>query len=332
VSGLIQIGGAQMADRYTYLPLIGIFLMLTWETAERAAALASTPALAVTARTALALGAGLALAACAGETRRQLSYWQDSLTLFGRALELDPDNDVALNNYCMALFSQGKYDEAAARLTAALKTKPKLVPALLQLGIARSMQGRPDEALRAFSEAVRDAPNYAMAHNNLGHLLSLQGRNEEALRELQAAVRLQPDYEGALVNLANTCRKMGRTAEAIGYYREAIRVQPDSVDSLTSLAWLLGTCPDARFRNGAEATALATRACALTQYRHPLALATLAAACGEAGRFQEAAGYAEQAQGLLRDNQSALAARIEAMLEAFRAGRAWHEGGRKESF
>ena len=338
VIGLVQIGGAQMADRYTYLPLIGIFLMLTWEIVERVAALtavpvlqpsfpppAQMPALPGKARTVLALAAGLTLAACVAETRHQVGYWQDSATLFGRALEITPDDDVALNNYCLELFNQGRYEEAAARLSAALKTKPKLVPALMQLGIARSMQGRTDEALRAFSKAVQDAPNNAMAHNNLGYFLSQQGRNEQAVRELQAAVHLQPDYAAAFVNLADTCRKLGRTAEATGYYRQAIRLEPDTLGPLNNLAWLLATSPDARLRNGAEAVPLAARACALTKYKHPLALATLAAACAETGRFQEATGYAEQAQALLRGNQGALAARLAAMLEAFRAGRAYHD-------
>src|ERR1035441_8119635 len=78
--------------------------------------LAQMPALPGKARTVLALAAGLTLVACVAETRHQLGYWQDSVTLFGRALEITPDDDVALNNYCLELFSQGKYEEAAARL------------------------------------------------------------------------------------------------------------------------------------------------------------------------------------------------------------------------
>ena len=338
VIGLVQVGGAQMADRYTYLPLIGIFLMLTWEIVERVTALTSVPAqqppdpppaqmpaLPGKARTVLALAAGLTLVACVAETRHQLGYWQDSVTLFGRALDINPDNDVALNNYCLALFGQGKYEEAATRLSAALKTKPKLVPALVQLGIARSMQGRTNEAMRAFSEAAQDAPNFASARSNFGYFLSTIGRNEEAVQELQAAVRLQPDNVGAFINLADTCQRLGRRAEAIDYYRQAIGLQPDAVAPINNLAWLLATSPDARFRNGAEAVPLAARACALTKYHHPLPLATLAAACAEMGRFQEATGYAEQAQALLRGNQGALAARLAAMLEAFRAGRAYRD-------
>ena len=348
VLGLVQVGGHQMADRYTYLPLIGIFLMLTWEIVERVAARASLsalspgavasmgdlrpsgqpsaqmPAFPVKVRTVLALVAGAVLAFCALETRHQLGYWRDSLTLFGRALELDSGNEIALNNYCLELFSQGKYEEAAGRLSDALRAKPKLVPALVQLGIARSMQGRTNEAMRAFSAAVQEAPDYASARGNFGYFLSQQGWNVEAVRELQAAVRLQPDYPGGFAMLANACQRLGRTAEAIAYYREAIRLQPDNLALLNNFAWLLAASPDARLRNGQEAMLRAVRACELTKYQHPLALTTLAAACAEAGRFQEAIGYAEQAQALLSPRQRTLAARLAAMLEAFHADRAYH--------
>src|SRR5439155_21631783 len=101
------------------------------------------------------------------------------------------------------------------------------------------------------------------------------------------AVRLNPGNPTAHNNLAITCKKLGRTAEAIAHYRDAIRLKPDFLEALNNLAWTLAANPDPQFRNGAEAIQLATRACELTRYEHPLPLATLAAAYAEAGQFTE---------------------------------------------
>jgi protein O-mannosyl-transferase len=343
VSGIIAVGGhpQAMADRFTYLPLIGIFLMLTWEAAEwlnrlnalkrppgeQGQAVPATPHPSlVTSSIVVAVVGGVVLAACAAETRHQVSYWQDSESLFLRALEVTRDNDLALNQYCNALMDKGKYDEAAGALTAVLSVKPTLVPALLQLGVVRSMQGQKDEAERAFSQAVRLAPRNAMAHNNLGYLLTLEGRDKEAVPELEAAVRLQPNYESAVVSLANCYRKVGRTNDLMTCYRQMIQLHPNAIEEVTALAWILATCPDAKLRNGAEAVRWATHACALTKYQHPLPLATLAAACAEVGRFKEAVAYAEQARSLPGGAHGPLGNRIDALLQAFRAGHAYHGG------
>ena len=102
-------------------------------------------------------------------------------------------------------------------------------------------------------------------------------------------------------------------------------MQPDSVEALNNLAWLLAAHPDAQFRNGADAVQLATRACELTKYQNPVPLATLAAAYAETGQFQTAVSLAEQAQELARGTQGALAARLSAMLAAYRAGHPYYQ-------
>jgi tetratricopeptide (TPR) repeat protein len=347
VSGIVAVGShpQAMADRFTYLPLIGIFLMVVWQAGEwlnrlnglrrlnrqeakgGEASPVNRHASPVTPTLIVTLLGGLVLAACAAETRQQVSYWQDSESLFLRALEVTRDNDLALNQYCNALMDKGKYDEAATALTAVLKVKPTLVPALLQLGISRSMQGRRDEAEQALSQAVRLAPRNAMARNNLGYLLALEGRDKEAVPEFEAAVRLQPNYESALVALANGYRKLGRTNDLVTCYRQMIHLHPNAIEEVNDLAWILATSPDAKLRNGSEAMQWATHACALTKYQHPLPLATLAAACAEVGRLKEAVTYAEQAKALPGGGQGPLGIRINALLEAFRAGHAYHGGG-----
>ena len=350
VIGLVQVGMQRMADRYTYLPLIGVFVMVTWELAERLGK-------SQRGRWALGLGAGLVLAACIAATSRELGYWKDSEQLFAHALEVAPSNYIALDNYGRALLKeqklaeaeqafaaavalrpdldaarcglgtalqeQGKYEPAAEQFTAVLKLQPDNFVALMQLGLVRGRQGKLDEAAVLLSHALRLHPDDAGGHNNLGSVLLLQGKSAEAARQFEETVRLKPSHTGALNNLALACRRLGRTDEAIAHYREALRLQPDSVESLNNLAWTLAADPDARFRNGTEAVAFATRACELTKYGNPIALATLAAAYAETGQFSVAISFVEQAQKLAPGGSPALAARLNAMLEAYRAGRAY---------
>ena len=351
VIGLVQVGMQRMADRYTYLPLIGVFIMVAWQLPEWFGRWQWG-------RRALAVVAGLVLAACIAATSRELSYWQDSEHIFARALEVAPANYIALDNYGRALLrqhklpeavqafsaavalrpdldasrcglgtalqEQGKYDEAADQFVQVLKPQPDNLVALIQLGLVRGRQGKLDEAADLFSHALRLRPDDAGAHNNLGSVLILQGKHAEAARQFEETLRLKPNHLGALNNLALACLKLGRADEAIAHYREALRLQPDSVESLNNLAWALAACPDARLRNGTEAVTLATRACELTGYTNPMALTALAAAYAETGQFPEAVSFAEQAQRLANGGQSPLAARLSAMLEAFRKSRAYH--------
>jgi protein O-mannosyl-transferase len=351
VIGLVQVGMQRMADRYTYLPLIGVFVMLAWEIPERLGKWRWG-------RHVLAAAAALVLVAGVAATSRELSYWKDSERLFGRALEVAPANYIALDNYGRALLKQrklpeaiqafraavdlrpdldpsrcglgsalqeqGKYEEAAEQFVRVLELQPDNVVALLQLGLMRGRQGKLEEAADLLSRALRLHPNDAGAHNNLGNVLLLQGKYAEAARQLEAALRLQPNHTGALNNLALACKKLGRTDEALAHYREALRLQPDSLESLNNLAWTLAAHPDARFRNGPEAVSLATRACELTRYQNPTPLATLAAAYAETGQFREAISFAQTAQAATTGVQSPLTVRLAAMLEAFRAGRAYH--------
>ena len=341
----------RMADRYTYLPLIGVFVMFAWEIPDRLGKGRLS-------RNVLAAVAGLALVACVAATSRQLGYWKDSEHLFGRALEVAPANYIALDNYGRALLKQGKLPEAAQSFTAAVALAPDLdaarcglgttlmeqgkydeatdqflrvlelqpdhIAAQLQLGVIRGRQGKLDQAAEAFSRVLRLRPDDAGAHNNLGNVLAQQGRHDEAVRQFEEAVRLKPDHAGAYNNLAISCKKLGRISEAIAHYREALRLEPNSLPALNNLAWTLAAHPDARFRNGAEAVGLATRACELTKYQNPIPLATLAAAYAETGRFPEAISFAERAQEAAKGGQGVLADRLSAMLEAFLAGRPYH--------
>jgi tetratricopeptide (TPR) repeat protein len=353
--GLIQAGAQGMADRFMYVPLIGLFIPVVWGAAEVVGRLGW-------ARKWTVAVVSLILVLCALRTADQLRYWQNTEMLFQHALAVTRDNYMAHNNLAgdyylrgkldeaiehyqaslailptqpsqlvihyyigEALNKRGRYAEAAEQLTEVLRVQPDNVAALEQLGIARARQGKAPEAEQAFTEALRLQPDDAGAHNSFGNVLAQQGRHEEAVRQFEEALRLKPGYAGALNNLAISCKKLGRIGEAIAHYREAIRMQPDSVEAINNLAWILAAQPEAKFRNGTEAVELATRACELTKYQNPIALATVAAAYGEAGKFPEAISFAEQAQALTAGRNGPVAARLKAMLEAFHAGQAFRE-------
>ena len=351
--GIIQAGAQAMADRFMYVPLIGLLIPVIWGAAELVGRLGW-------ARKWTVAVVSLTLALCAVRTADQLRYWRNTETLFQHALAVTRDNYMAHNNlagdyylrgkldeaiahYQASLAMQplqprqleihyfigeslgklGRYAEAAEQLSEVLQALPNNVQTLVQMGIVRARLGKPQEAEQAFTEALRVAPNNAKAHNSYGNVLAQQGRHEEAVRQYEEAVRLQPDYAGALNNLAISCKKLGRISEAIAHYREAIRWQPDSIEALNNLAWILAAHPEAKFRNGTEAVELATRACELTKYQNPVTLTTVAAAYGEAGKFSEAICSAEQAQALTPASNSPATARLKAMLEAFHAGKAY---------
>jgi Flp pilus assembly protein TadD len=317
VIGIIQAGDQSLADRYTYFPLVGLFIALVWAAADIAPGWHHR-------RAVLAAAASALLLLCAVATRVQLRCWRDSETLFLHAIEVTRGNYVAHNGLGLHLFKRGKVAEAIAHYEAALQINPLQDDAHSNLGRALADQRRYDEAVAHFETALSLRPDDVKTRNNLGSVLVLQGRHVEAVRQFEEVVRLQPDHAAAHNNLAISCKKLGRISEAIAHYREALRLQPDSLEPLNNLAWMLAACPDARFRNGAEAVQLATRACELTRYQNPVTLATLAAAYAETGKFHEAVSFAERAQELARGGQPVLAAYLSAMLAAFHAGWPYH--------
>ncbi len=317
VIGLIQLGRYSHADRYTYVPLTGVFVLLAWGAHDLSKKWRYHAV-------ALSIAGSAVVVACFALTRQQLGYWMNSETLFRHTLDVTRDNCLAHNNLGLALLNQGKVDEAISHYETALRISPLYADAHGNLGRALAEKGRYREALIHFETALSLQPEDVKTRNNLGSVLVQLGRHEEAVRQFEEVVRLKPDHAGARNNLAISCKKLGRVGEAITHYREAIRLEPDVLEPLNNLAWLLAAYPDPRFRNGPEAMQLATRACELTQYRNPVPLATLAAAYAETGRFDEAVSFAEQAQDLARGSQGPLATRLEAMLEAFRAGHPYH--------
>ncbi len=236
VIGLVQVGEQALADRYTYLPLIGIFIMIAWGLDEPAW---RVPRL----RHFLAVLAGATLLACAVLTWTQVGYWKDSLTLFGRTLEVSRDNWLALTNYGLALEEAGRYPEATARLEEALALDPGWAPARNNLGLALARSGRLAEARVHFQEALRLQPGSAEARLNLANVLALQGLPAEALVQVREAVRLAPRLAMAHNNLGVYLLREGRREEARGEFREALRLDPFQEEAKANLRDALAAGP-----------------------------------------------------------------------------------------
>jgi Flp pilus assembly protein TadD len=221
VIGIVQVGNQARADRYTYLPGIGLFLMLAWSGAD---AWRRWPK----ARLPLAALCGAVCLASVALTARQVSYWQSGETLFQHSLEATGDNAFALLGVADAWGAAGLDDQAITEYRSVLAIAPHDPKALLDLGALLCKLGRFEEALPPLAELVRLKPGDAESHHNLGQVLAAQGRPDEALEQFEAAVRLKADYLDAQVSLGTVLVKLGRIDEAIAHFSEALRIDPDS--------------------------------------------------------------------------------------------------------
>ena len=319
VIGLVKVGEHARADRYTYMPMVGILIGVAWGAAEVAGRSSLR-------RAAVCYGTVAALVLCAGATFVQVRYWKDGWTLFEHALEVNPNNTLAHNNLGVLLLHQGQVPEAIVHFRKALEVEPDYAFAHYNLGNALQQDGRLDEAIFHYEKALEHEPDYAKAYNNLGNALAKAGRLDDAVRHYQRALALQPDDADTHNNLANVLVKRAQGPEAIVHYRAALELRPDLVPACNSLAWLLATSPQASLRNGARAVELARRAEELSGGNNPLFLATLAASYAEAGSFPDAVATAQRAVDLaLQHHNAALAARNRELLELFRSGRPYRE-------
>jgi tetratricopeptide (TPR) repeat protein len=293
VIGLVQVGLQFMADRYTYIPLIGVFIMVAWSIPARWAAW-PRPGLM------FATVTGAALVLLLMTTRVQLYYWQNSITLFSHTAAVTENNILAEYNLGEALARAGNDDAAVTHYSKALAMPPNRVEAQYN--------------------------SQPQARFNLGLIYRNAGKWPEAAAQFEAYLREFPSDPNGHIALGSVLLAMGRTAEGIREDREAARLNPDDVESLNRLAWLLATQPDAKFRDGAEAVRLAGRACELTGGRNARFLATLDAAYAEAGRFAEAITAAQKTIATAQaEGQKELAAAAEKRLKLYEAGMAYHE-------
>lgn len=233
VIGLVQVGMQSMADRYTYIPSIGLFLALAWgiEAAAR-----NSRQLLMAARFAAA-GAVVALAFVAAS---QVRVWETTFTLFENALATTSENPVAHNLLGLALVRSGRIDEGIVQFTEALRIKPHHVTHF-NVGLALAMRGRFDEAIAHYKDAIRGNPADPKFHSHLGDALYQQGMLAAAQSEYEASLRLQPAQPGVLTNLGACLADQGRTGEAVDAYARALRVDPAHAQALNNFGVALAS-------------------------------------------------------------------------------------------
>jgi tetratricopeptide (TPR) repeat protein len=233
VIGLKQVGlWPAMADRFAYVPLIGIFIMIAWGSPHLVARLRYRGIF-------LTLAAGTVLSIFMILTWIQLHHWKNSSALFQHALRVTSHNYLAYNNLGNVLVRQGKTEEAIGHYARALQIRPYFPRAHNNLGKALARQGKNEEAIGHYMKALQLKPDLPEAHNNLGNALARQGKDEEAIDHYTKALQLKPNFAGAHNNLGNVLEHQGRINEAFYHYSMAIQLKPDFGDAHFNLGTLL---------------------------------------------------------------------------------------------
>ena len=223
VIGLIQVGAQAMADRYTYMPLIGVSIVIAWGVPELLRKWQYRNAV-------LATLAVIILCIFSFVTRKQVQYWQSSITLFKHTLDKTTNNPMMLNNMGNALKGLGRLDEAISHYAEAARINPNYADAQYNLGNTLHEQGHLEEAISHYSKALRINPNYTDAHNDLGNVLHEQGHFEEAISHYTEAIRIKPNYIKAYVNLGEALASQRKFTEAMEVFSKALQIKPDSAE------------------------------------------------------------------------------------------------------
>ncbi|HEY1174280.1 MAG TPA: tetratricopeptide repeat protein [Verrucomicrobiae bacterium] len=353
VLGLVKVGTHAFADRYTYLPLIGIFTAIAfgadgWVRAN------------VGHRKIVAGIAGVSLVACIVLTKQQLMVWQNSITLFQHALKVTRDNPIAHYNLAAELMQQDRPTEALPHYEAVLKLRPNRedvhlnyglallktkkivearehfitaielnpanVEARMNLGNIFYLEEKRNESLEQFRQVLRLRPDHSGARNNLGLILLDQGRLNEAEANFREAIQRQPENSEAHFNLGRALVRLGRVEEGTVEWMKAAQLSPDASDALIHLTWLLATHPEARYRKGPEAVKLGARVLQITGPNDLVALDALAAAHAECGQFAEAINIIKRALEISRAaGDTLLLETMEKHLKSYQEGKPWRQ-------
>lgn len=323
VIGVVEVGSQASADRYTYLPHIGLYICVAWMASEL------FPRWALR-RQFLGAAAAVVIATCSGIAWQQTAHWRNSETLWKRALAVTSDNDIAHLNLGDVVFKRGQVDEALARYETAIKIRSQryrsgydfpLAVMHSSLGSALHRKGRFEEALGHFRRAIRLQPDYGQAHVNLASTLGTQGRREEAMTALREAIAQQPENADAHITLGTLLLETGSDEQAVASYERALAIAPRATTALNNLAWLYATSSKPSLRNAPRAVILAERAVAASKEKDPFLLHKLGAAYAASGRFPQAVQTAEEALQLATaQRDAALAGELKRNLALYRSG------------
>jgi tetratricopeptide (TPR) repeat protein len=305
VVGFIQTGSQAMADRYTYVPLIGLFIAVVWAASEWAGRRSRQTALA-------ALGL-LVLAACAVLARQQVNYWRDDFALFGRTLAVTTENNVPAHySLALAYGKQGKYDLAIQHLRTVLQIAPNITDGHYHLALCLMSSGKLEEAVAEYQAALQVNPASPLARNNLAVTLLTLGKLDEAAAQFAELARRQPDSPDAFCSLGGILLRQRKFADAETNFAEAVRRRPDFIPALNGLGRALALQgkfdqAQARFR---EVLRL--------DPANPTAQADLARAQAGASQTNATAAWLNSAEAGRRENQGLVYAQQGKLEEAIR--------------
>jgi len=249
VIGVIQVGQQSMADRYMYIPSVGVFILLVWGAPELLRGRRPSAVI-------LSLASAASLILCVAFTRQQLGYWQTSEVLFRHDLAVTENNYIARNNLGDALLSGGQAAAAVPEYQETVRLQPDNAIAHFNLGVALLKSSQPDAAIREFQNVLQLQPDYAPAHYALGNALLTTGQTNAAISEFQAHLRLQPTDYDAHYNLGYLCLKQGQYDAAAVQFQAAIGLQPDSASAHYNLGVALNVLGQAASAIGEFQTAI----------------------------------------------------------------------------
>jgi tetratricopeptide (TPR) repeat protein len=310
--GLVQVGTQAIADRYSYLPSVGLWIMVAWSVRDWVANRPLPRAMA-------GLAGAMGIIACMVLTSDQVPFWRDTRALFTRAAAVTDRSYLAYYNIGCYAMDDGEYADAILCFRKALSAEPDNTrwadhsAAYNDLGYAYLQQGETSNAVANLEKAVSIRPNYPEAYYNLGCAFLNNKQPAEAVDCFQRALAIDDSVAAIHYKLANALRQSGQYAQAIAEYDRTLQLRPNMDEAANNLAWLLATCPERSLRNGARAVALARQASEQGHNQSPIILGTLAAAYAEVGNFSEAVTTAQQARQLaLEQTNSTLAGVLEA--------------------
>ena len=224
VIGFVQVGLQGLADRYTYIPYIGLFIIIAWGLPEL---LSKWPQRKI----ALGLSMVIVLTALGICTHRQVSFWDNSFTLFSHAIEVTQNNYIVHNNLGVAYDKLGRYQEAIESYKQAIRIEPDYADAHNNLGITYGKLGRWQDAIESYKQAIRIEPDYAEAHYNLGFAYDELGLYQDAIESYKQAIRIKSDLAESHFNLGVAYDRLGRSQDAIEAYKQTIRIKPDYAEA-----------------------------------------------------------------------------------------------------
>jgi protein O-mannosyl-transferase len=346
--GLIQVGSQAIADRYMYISMIGLLLIIAWGAEDITGKRLWLKETVTMSAVVILLITGLL-------THMQVKYWRNNLTLFEHTLKVTKDNPFAENSYGAALVQKGRLIEAELHYRNAVRLDPQYFTARHNLGFILILEGKAGEAAACFEKLLQEGHNVAIVNLGLGWALGMQNKYEEAVIYFKESLRQDPGNLDTRQKLVNALMAMGETNKAIlclkeslqispnqpqiymmlgaiyeqtGDYKSAIanwtrvvEMRPDNANALNSLAWLLATTGEVSAESANKAVKLAEHSCELTGYKNAMILDTLAAAYAAAGRFDDAVNAANQAVEIAEvGGQLELANEIRDRAKLYKAG------------